>query len=133
MAPVSRAGRRIVVLCEGDTEELAVRRFLWRQWRDEGLAGVGLRPINLNGKLEDAANFAADYLDEQDVLSVFTLIDLAGMNWVRHQPDDALELKVGRVRDWLRARLSHPRQAVFRRWPCVLRAAKWQQRGSGKS
>jgi hypothetical protein len=106
-------GRRIVVLCEGDTEELAVRHFVARQWRFDGLESVGLKPVNLHGKLEEAGKFAADYLDEGEVLSVFALIDLFGMSRVRHQADDPLDVKVGRVRDWLRNRVVHPRRDDF--------------------
>jgi hypothetical protein len=125
MAPALRAGRRVVVLCEGDTEELAVRYFVWRQWRDEGLASVGLKPINLYGKLEDTAKFATDYLDDQQVLSVFALIDLLRMNRVRHQPNDALEVKVARVRDWLCDRVVHPRQADFHPHVSVHEVEAW--------
>lgn len=113
MASALPRGRRIVVLCEGDTEELAIRHFVGRQWRVEGLENVGLKPVNLNGKLENAGKFAEDYLDDREVLSVFALIDLLRMNRVRHRANDPLDVKVGRVRDWLRDRVIHPRRSNF--------------------
>ena len=109
-SPLPR-GRRIVILCEGDTEELAVNYFVRRQWRDEGLQGVGLKPVNLYGKLEEAGRFAADYLDDGEVLSVFALIDLLRMNRVKHQANDPLDAKVERVRSWLRSQVHHHRRA----------------------
>ncbi len=33
-----------MILCEGDTEELAVRHSVARQWRFERLESVGLKP-----------------------------------------------------------------------------------------
>ena len=100
-----------MILCEGDTEELAVNYFVRRQWRDEGLQGVGLKPVNLYGKLEEAGRFAADYLDDGEVLSVFALIDLLRMNRVKHQANDPLDAKVERVRSWLRSQVHHHRRA----------------------
>lgn len=102
-----------MILCEGDTEELAVRHFLSRQWQFERLESVGLKPVNLYGKLEEAGKFAVDYLDDGQVLAVFALIDLFRMNRVIHQANDPLDVKVERVRDWLRARVTHPRRGDF--------------------
>lgn len=105
---------RIVVLCEGDTEELAVRHFIRRQWEVDGLAAVGLEPRNLNGQPKKLGPFALDYLDEPDVLAVFTLVDLYGMTLVTHPPNDELDAKVERVRKWLRNQIqSHGRSADF--------------------
>jgi hypothetical protein len=103
----------IVVLCEGDTEELAVRHFLQKRWQQDGLKSVGLQAINLNGKLQDVGPKARLYLDECDVLAVFTLIDLYGMDRVVHQPGEAVGDKVGRVQQWLRGTLKHDRAAEF--------------------
>jgi len=113
MAPVLRRGHRIVVLCEGDTEELAVRHFVGRQWQAEGFASVGLDPKNLNGHLRKIGILAANYLSDRDVVAVFTLIDLQGMNLVTHQSADELEVKVRRVRDWLRGQVEHDRAQDF--------------------
>lgn len=41
-------GRRIVILCEGDTEEIAIKHFVRRQWEADGLRAIGLHPINLS-------------------------------------------------------------------------------------
>jgi hypothetical protein len=102
-----------VILCEGDTEELAVNNFVRRQWREEKRESIGLKPVNLNGKLEDAGGFARNYLEDEEVLSAFTLIDLLRMNRVTYQANDPIEGKVARVRAWLRDRLIHPRQNDF--------------------
>ena len=91
-----------MVLCEGRTEDLAVRHFITRQWQADGLASVGLDRRNLRGHPDDVGPFASNYLDERDVLAVFTLIDLPGMNRVSHPSNDALGAKVGRVQGWLR-------------------------------
>lgn len=93
---------RIVVLCEGDTEEVAIRHFVARQWQQDGLSAVGLAPRNLNGHSDKIKPFAADYLDETSVLAVFTLVDLYGMNLVTHASNDELNTKVERVKEWLR-------------------------------
>jgi len=114
----------IVILCEGPTEELAMRHFIARQWQSEGLGSVGLKPINLKGKLEDVRK-ANLYLDEYDVLAVFTLIDLQGMNRVDHQPQDNLERKIQRVRTWLKAQVNHTRADQFFPHICVHQTEAW--------
>ena len=63
---------RIIVLCEGDTEELAIRRFVTRQWQADGFKSIGLRAENLQGRLQDVGPKARLFLDEGDVLAVFT-------------------------------------------------------------
>ena len=113
------------MLCEGDTEELALRHFLARQWASDGLRSVGLKAINADGKPEKIAKFAKGYLNEQEVLAVFTLIDLKGMNKVVHQPHDSLETKIGRVRDWLRGQVNHPRADDFFPHVCVHETEAW--------
>lgn len=94
--------RRIVVLCEGDTEEIAVKHFIRRQWEVDGLKSVGLHPINLRGKIEDVFEYVPRYRRDPKVIAVFTLIDLYGMNRVQHKADEELAVKVARVKDWLR-------------------------------
>ena len=116
---------RIGVLCEGDTEELAVRHFIAPQWKSEGLGSVGLKSINLDGKLEKAGKFAGGYLDDQEVLAVFTLVDLQGMTKVAHQHEDSLETKIQRVRDWLQAQVNHARANRFFRHVCVHQTEAW--------
>ncbi len=106
-------GTRIIVLCEGDTEELAVRHFISRQWRTDGLASIGLQAINLSGRLQDIGIKAGLYLEEPEILGAFTLIDLQGMDRVIHHPDDDLDVKIQRVLQWLRKQVSHTRIADF--------------------
>ena len=103
----------IVVLCEGNTEELAVRHFIARQWQADNLGSVGLKRIDLDGKLGNVGKFARLYLDEQDVLAVFTLVDLQGMTRVDHHPGDKLETKIEHVREWLREQVNHARADRF--------------------
>lgn len=94
-------GRRIVILCEGETEELAVKHFVRRQWGSDGLRAVGLHPINLGGKLEDVFEYAPRYRRDSQVIAVFTLIDLYGMSRVQHAVYDELADRVARVKTWL--------------------------------
>lgn len=113
------------MLCEGDTEELAVRYFLARQWKSEGLESVGLKSIKLDGKVEKAGKFTNGHLDDQDVLAVFTLIDLQGMTRITHQRHDSLELKIAHVRDWLRSQVNHARANEFFPYVCVHQTEAW--------
>jgi hypothetical protein len=122
------AGRRvsrIVVLCEGDTEDLAVRHFVARQWKSDGLEFVGLLRINLDGKLQNIGKFANRYLDDQDVRAVFTLIDLQGMSRVDHKLQDDLKVKIQRVRNWLLAQVNHFRANQFSPHVCVHQTEAW--------
>lgn len=116
---------RIVILCEGDTEELAVQHFIARQWKSDGLGFVGLQPISLDGKLQSVGKFADLYLDDQNVLAVFALVDLQGMNRVDHQPQDNLERKIQRVRNWLSEKVSHNRANRFFPHVCVHQTEAW--------
>jgi hypothetical protein len=116
---------KIVVLCEGDTEELAIRHFIAPQWVSEGFGSVGLKSINLDGKLERVGKFAGGYLDDQEVLAVFTLVDLQGMTKVAHQHEDSLETKIQRVGDWLRAQVNHARASQFFCHVCVHQTEAW--------
>ena len=113
------------MLCEGETEELAVQHFIAPQWNSEGLGSVGLKGINLDGKLEKAGKFANGYLDDQEVLAVFTLVDLQGMTKVAHQPEDGLETKIQRVRDWLHAQVNHARANRLFPHVCVHQTEAW--------
>jgi hypothetical protein len=118
-------GRRIVLLCEGDTEELVVRHFLARQWQQDGFDSVGLHPVNLNAKLQDASVKAGLFLNELDVLAVFTLVDLYGMDRVVHSKDDSLDDKVARVRAWFSNSLVHARAQDFFPHVCVHETEAW--------
>jgi hypothetical protein len=102
---------RIVLLCEGETEERAVEHFIARQWKADGFSSVSLGHRTLWGNLNKVGPFASNSLDKRDVLAVFTLVDLYGMNLVIHPPDDELDVKVDRVRSWLRAQVRRHRRA----------------------
>jgi hypothetical protein len=123
--PPGRRVSKIVVLCEGDTEELAVRHFITRQWKSDGLGSVGLHRITLDGKLQNVGKFVNRYLDEQDVLAVFVLVDLQGMTRVDHQPQDNLETKIQRVRNWLSVQVNHARANQFFPHVCVHQTEAW--------
>jgi uncharacterized protein DUF4276 len=86
---------------------------------------VGLERRNLGGKLQNAGKFAVRYLDDRETLAVFTLIDLQGNNRILHQPQDSLEVKVQRVREWLRAQVSHDRADRFFPHVCVHQTEAW--------
>ncbi len=113
MSAASGNGRKIVVLCEGDTEELAIRHFVAKQWQAEGLHAVGLKRVNLRGRLQDIGPKTRLFLDDSEVLAVFTLIDLYGMDRVKHSYTDILDTKVSRVCDWLRGLFNHNRSGLF--------------------
>ena len=103
-----------MILCEGRTEELAVRHFVARQWREAGLTSVSLDCRNLSGQPKKVGPYATMYLDEPDVLAVFTLVDLNRMNLVTYARDDELEEKVQRVQGWLRNQVhEHSRARDF--------------------
>ncbi len=95
-------GRQIVILCEGETEEIAVKHFIRRQWETDGLKAIGLHPINLGGKLEDVFAYVPRYRRSPHVVAVFTLIDLYGMTRIQHNYNDELADKIDRVKTWLR-------------------------------
>jgi Domain of unknown function (DUF4276) len=118
-------GRRIVLLCEGDTEELATKHFIAREWRNDGLTSIGLHSVNLNGKIQDVPPKTRLYLDESEVLAVFTLIDLFGMDRVEHPSDDPVDAKVERVRHWFRSKLEHARKKDFHPHVCVHESEAW--------
>ncbi len=111
------AGRRIIILCEGDTEEIVVRYFVRRQWKVEGLDAVGLHADNLQGSLNRIGTKATLYLQEKEVLGVFTLIDLYGLTTVKHDTLDDIGRKVLRVQEWLRSTVKSVRLSEFH--PCV--------------
>lgn len=115
----------IVVLCEGKTEELAVRHFIARHWQADDFGSVGLKRINLRGKLENVGKFATRHLDQKDVLAVFTLVDLQRMTRVVHPPEDNLETKIERVQAWLRAQVNHARAGQFFPHVCVHQTEAW--------
>lgn len=95
-------GRRIIILCEGKTEMIAVEHFVRRRWDGEDLKSIALHPINLKAKLDDVFGSVARFRKDPKVLAVFTLIDLYGMNRVEHKSDSTLKQKVEGVRAWLR-------------------------------
>jgi hypothetical protein len=102
---------KIVVLCEGRTEELAIEHFIARQWNADGFGSVGLGHRNLKGSFNKVGPFACNSLDRRDVLAVFTLVDLYKMNRVIQPSDDELDVKVDRVQSWLRTQVQGHRRA----------------------
>ena len=94
--------KRIVILCEGKTEEMAIEHFIRPQWEKDGLASVGLQTRDLRAKLEDIFQRVPVHLGQPGVLAVFTLVDLYGMDRVRHKTDHSLEKNVEEVRAWLK-------------------------------
>lgn len=97
-----RRAKRIIILCEGRTEMIAVEHFVNRRWNAEGLKSIALHPINLKAKLDDVFHNVMIFRKNPKVIAVFTLIDLYGINRVEHNPDHSLEQKVEAVRAWLR-------------------------------
>ncbi len=113
------------MLCEGDSEELAVKWFLRRQLEEAGLKGVSLHPINLAAKLEDIFVKTRLFQHEPGVVAVFTLIDLYGMNRVRHAPDTTLDEQVATVRYWQRQGIPDVPGSFFHAHVCVHDIEAW--------
>lgn len=113
------------MLCEGDSEELAIKWFLRRQLEEAGLKGVSLHPINLAAKLEDIFVKTRLFQHEPGVVAVFTLIDLYGMNRVRHAPDATLDQQVEAVRRWLRQGVRDVPATFFHPHVCVHDIEAW--------
>jgi hypothetical protein len=107
-------------LCEGESEELAAKHFLRPQLDAVGLKAVGLRPINLNAKIEDIFTKTPRFRKDGDVVAVFTLVDLYGLHHRVQFPANAtVGQKVDAARAWLRKGASdvdpgffHPHLAV---------------------
>lgn len=118
-------GRRIIILCEGDTEELAVKNFIAKQWRADQLHSTGLYPINLNGKLQDISKNTRLFLQDSGILAVFTMVDLAGMDRVNHSSNDHLDMKVKNVKHWLAKGITHQRHDDFHPHVCVHETEAW--------
>ncbi len=125
MAIPRRGGKRIIILCEGETEELAVRHFIHRQWCSDALDRVGLQPIDLRSRLQDVASKGKLFLNDPEILAVFTLIDLHGMDRAKHKESDSLEVKVANIRSWLTDSLKHVRSSDFYPHICVHQTEAW--------
>lgn len=98
-----KKSKRIVILCEGDTEVIAVKEFIKRRWETDGLKEIGLATDDLRGKIEDLFDKVPIYRkSDSKVIATFTLIDLYGLNQVKHKPDDDLDTKVNQAKEWLR-------------------------------
>jgi hypothetical protein len=120
-----RLKKRIVILCEGDTEESAIKYFVWRQWQKDGFGEIGLSTVNLKAQFEKISRYAQNNAKKDEVLAVFTLIDLYGMDRVRHRKDDGLSHKVVRVQKWLRKGLSAKTRQKFRPHLSVHEVEAW--------
>ncbi len=93
--------KKIIVLCEGKTEQKAVKHFIEPQWKKDGLGSIALVTKNLNAKMENVFDRVPIHRNEPAVLAVFTLIDLYGMNRVKHKSGSTVREKVEVVRMWL--------------------------------
>lgn len=118
------APHRIVILCEGDTEEHCVKHFLRRSLDAEGLKPVGLHPINLRGKLDDVRAYVPRYQRDERVIAAFTLVDLYGINRVTHAVTHTLDDKVVSVKSWLRDGLENYPE-FFHPHVCVHEIEAW--------
>jgi len=120
-----RGGTRMVVLCEGETEKIAVEQFLRRQWDEDGLAHIALHPIDLQGKLEEIGDRAVRYLKDESVRAVFTLVDFQGMNRVEHGRGDSPAQGVERVAEWIRRRGGRECRGFLHAHVCVHQTEAW--------
>lgn len=118
MTPPAR-GRRIVILCEGDTEVIAVKSFLRPQLDRDGLKSIGLPLINLKAKFGDIADKTERSKKDARVVAVFTLIDLYGLRGPSYPKAVSVAQKRSIARDWLQSQVPsvdaeffHPHFAV---------------------
>lgn len=117
--------RRIVLLCEGETETLATQRFLRPQFEVDGLKPIALHPINLKGKLGDIGDYTLRYRTDRRVAAVFTMIDLYGMKLPTFSPGTSLENKVSTARAWLREQIRDVDPDFFHPHVCVHELEAW--------
>ena len=94
--------KRIVILCEGDTEFNAVEYFIRPQWERDNLTSVGLKPVNLRGNIEKIFRIVQIYDIEKHTKAIFTLIDLYGLKKNMYNLSDETRLKVEKLIKWLK-------------------------------
>ena len=110
-----RSAKRIVILCEGETEVLAVKHFIQRQWEKDGLKSIGLQTDDLRAKLDDVYTKVPLHLKNPKVIAVFTLIDLYEMKRVIYGRYDPLNDKVEKAKKWLKN--DYPKDILERFFP----------------
>ncbi|MBN2290382.1 MAG: DUF4276 family protein [Candidatus Glassbacteria bacterium] len=93
---------RIIVLCEGETEVIAVREFIKRKWEENGLRSVGLIPIDLRGQLGNLHDKAERFCRDEKNIAVFTLVDLHEFKGVDLRGFGPLTEKIGAAKKWLK-------------------------------
>lgn len=108
-----RKAKRIVILCEGSSEEKAVNEFIRRQWEKDNLDQVGLHTIDLKGHLEKIHFNAITFLKDEKVIAVFTLIDLYEFKRVENKAFDSLEKRIEAAKGWLKKGLSIESKKCF--------------------
>ena len=96
--------KRIVILCEGDTEVNAVEYFIRPQWNKDGLSEIGIRGIKLLGKINNIFNIVPNYAKEGETKAIFTLIDLYGTKDKKliYAKYDEVSRKVEKLKEWLK-------------------------------
>ena len=102
---IEKAKSRIIILCEGKTEKIAITTFIARRWEKDGLKSIGLHPINLEGKIKDISKRLKHYANDEKVIAVFTLIDLQGtenFDGIKYKSTDNLPIKVNKLKNWLK-------------------------------
>ena len=111
--------KRIVILCEGDTELNAVRYFIRPQWERDNLQTVGLKAVNLNGQTESVFKLTPKFSEEEQTKAIFTIVDLYGLKRNMYNPQDNLSTKINKLKHWLEDKFEdsvlikyHPHLAV---------------------
>jgi uncharacterized protein YeeX (DUF496 family) len=111
--------KRIIILCEGDTEESAVNYFIKPQWQKDGFREIGLKAVNLNGRLEKMFSILPKFAFNEKYKAIFTLIDLYGSNRVMFDKFDDLDIKISKMKKWIEDKFDnyvlkrlHPHLAV---------------------
>ena len=102
MSRYRRKKRRIIILCEGDTEVAAVDKFIKPYWQNnDQLKNVGLKAVNLSANYDKIRNYVDKYSSEHHTVAVFTLIDLYGFNRVDFSRMDDYSEKHIKAKEWI--------------------------------
>lgn len=114
-----RKKKQIVILCEGETEVIAVKEFIRRKWVEDDFDSIGIRTIDLKGKLKDVHKKTPKFSEEKKVIAIFTLVDLHEFKVVDLGKYKTLTEKISASKKWLKKKFKkevldkfHPHLAV---------------------
>jgi hypothetical protein len=123
---------RIVLMVEGWTEKEKVLRDFLKRWLDPRLPQrVGLQAVRFGGNnkyLDDVAVKTQMYLEEDDVIAVFGLLDLYGLPpriTDNYPPNAELDEKIDHARRQITNLVTEPHRDRFRQHFAVHETEAW--------